>query len=237
MGYLNSNLAREVVRLTGWKDKVWSRRYQAILISEEERAQVERLVYILSHGCKENLIGSLTEWPGVHAVSALLDGRPLEGTWFDRTREYTARLRGEEVGARSFAEPEVLSLERLPCWKDLSVEDYRKRIEDLVQQIEAEATAKRQATGIEPMGRDAILRQSPETRPAKSKKSPAPRFHAFTKRARRELYEAYAWFVAAFREAAEKLKAGDRNVSFPTGSFPPHLPFVRDLPPGLVPAG
>jgi hypothetical protein len=87
------------------------------------------------------------------------------------------------------------------------------------------------------MGREAILRQNPETRPAKTKKSPAPYFHALTKRVRRELYEAYAWFVAAFREAAEKLKAGDRTASFPTGSFPPHLPFVRDLPPNLAPAG
>jgi hypothetical protein len=80
------------------------------------------------------------------------------------------------------------------------------------------------------MGRDAILRQNPTTQLGKSKKSPAPRFHAFTKRVRLELYAAYAWFVASFREAAEKLRAGDRNASFPTGSFPPHLPFVRDLP-------
>jgi hypothetical protein len=41
------------------------------------------------------------------------------------------------------------------------------------------------------------------------KKSPAPRFHAFSLRVRRELYEAYAFFVSAFRIAAHKLKAGD----------------------------
>ncbi len=54
MGYFNSKLAREVARSTGWRDKVFSRRYQAILVSDEEEAQVGRLVYILSHGCKEN---------------------------------------------------------------------------------------------------------------------------------------------------------------------------------------
>jgi len=47
-----------------------------------------------------------------------------------------------------------------------------------------------------------------------------------SKAVRRELYEGYAWFVAAYREAAEKLRAGNRAVSFPTGSFPPPLPFV-----------
>jgi len=33
-------------------------------------------------------------------------------------------------------------------------------------------------------------------------------------------------FVAAFREAAEKLRAGERGALFPAGSFPPAMPFV-----------
>jgi hypothetical protein len=43
MTLFNSKLAREVARLTGWKDKIWSRRYQVIVISNEEAAQVARL--------------------------------------------------------------------------------------------------------------------------------------------------------------------------------------------------
>jgi hypothetical protein len=42
----------------------------------------------------------------------------------------------------------------------------------------------------------------------------------------RELREAYSWFYAAFQEAAERWKSGDRNACFPVGSFPPGLPFV-----------
>jgi hypothetical protein len=30
MGYFASNLAREIARLTGWTEKIWARRYQAI---------------------------------------------------------------------------------------------------------------------------------------------------------------------------------------------------------------
>lgn len=33
-------------------------------------------------------------------------------------------------------------------------------------------------------------------------------------------------FLAAFRDAAEKLKEGDRLARFPLGSFPPAMPFV-----------
>jgi hypothetical protein len=34
----------------------------------------------------------------------------------------------------------------------------------------------------------------------------------------------YGLFLAAFRDAAELLKPGDRLARFPVGSFPPGLP-------------
>ena len=229
MGLFNSKLAKEVIRLTGWKGKVWSRRYDPIPISEEEGAQVGRLLYVLSNGCKEGLVARPQDWPGVHAVSALLSGESLEGTWYNRSLEHAARVRSDQVDPERFAEQEVFSLVPLPCWKDLSPEAYRARIAGLVEKIEADAEALREQTGRPPLGAEAILRQDPKTEPSQTKKSPAPRFHAFSQRVRRELYEAYAFFVSAFRIAADKLKAGDRKASFPAGSFPPHLPFVRDL--------
>jgi hypothetical protein len=48
----------------------------------------------------------------------------------------------------------------------------------------------------------------------------------FPARRRRELWDAYALFVAAYQTAAEKLRAGIRDVKFPRGSFPPALPYV-----------
>jgi putative transposase len=95
MGLFNSKLAREVVRLTGWKDKVWSRRYQATVVSNEDAAQTARLSYVLSNGVKENLVARVSEWPGVHAAPALLAGTALEGIWVNRTAEYLAKQRGE----------------------------------------------------------------------------------------------------------------------------------------------
>lgn len=34
---------------------------------------------------KEDLVERLWEWPSVHCVEALLEGKPLTGYWFDRT--------------------------------------------------------------------------------------------------------------------------------------------------------
>jgi hypothetical protein len=47
----------------------WSRRYSSIVVSDEEKAQVERFRYILSHGVKENLAERVLNWPGVHAAA------------------------------------------------------------------------------------------------------------------------------------------------------------------------
>ena len=76
------------------------------------------------------------------------------------------------------------------------------------------------------LGVKAILSRDPLHRPSSLARSPAPRVHAATKAARKAFYEIYAAFVSAFREASEKLRRGDRNAPFPTGSFPPALPFV-----------
>ncbi len=153
-------------------------------------------------------------------------GVAVEGTWFSRTLERNARLRGEDFDARKYAFPQNVILRPLPCWRDLDTGSYRSRIAQLVQEINSTARREREAKGVKPLGPKAILAQDPFDRPEAPKKSPAPLFHAFRREARKALWEAYAWFVAAFREAAEKLRNGDRAAKFPIGSFPPHLPFV-----------
>ncbi len=165
-------------------------------------------------------------WPGVHAVRALLEGEILEGVWFDRTQEYLARRRGETFDRLQYTTREVLELDPLPCWKDLPEEERRRRIKALVEDVESEAAARRKSTGVKLLGPVAVLAQNPLRRPKKTKKSPAPAFHAATKAVRREIWSAYVLFVAAYRDAAEKLRAGVRNVALPFGSFPPALPFV-----------
>ena len=70
-----------------------------------------------------------------------------------------------------------------------------------------------------------VLAQDPRSEPRRTKRSPAPRFHA-SERMRKVLYAAYREFVDAYRRAAAKLRAGNRDAPFPPGSFPPALPFV-----------
>ena len=226
MGYFQTNVAREVAKLRKWRDKVWSRRYEAIVISNEPAAQVDRLRYVLANGVKEGLVARVEDWPGISLVKSVLSGESVRGTWFNRTAEHRARLRGEDFEPRRYATEETVELSQLSCWRHLSPEMYRELVAGLVKEIDADAAAERKRTGREPLGTENILRQHPHTCPNKTKKSPAPRFHAASKAAREGLRKAYGIFLAAFREAAERLKAGDRMARFPNGCFPPGLPFV-----------
>jgi hypothetical protein len=145
----------------------------------------------------------------VHAILALLDDEPVQGYWFNRTQEYAARRRGEEHDRLKYATSYTVTLSPLPCWEHLPPETQKKRVAEVAAEIETEAAARREATGITPPGPDAIRRQNPHETPLRSKKSPAPLFHDATKQVRNDLLAGYYAFVAAFREAAAMLKAGN----------------------------
>jgi hypothetical protein len=222
MDYLAGNIAREIGRLHGWREKFWSRRYRAILVSHEEEAQAARLAYLLAHGTKEGLVERPHHWPGVHCARALCHGTELHGTWFDRTAQYEARRRGESRSPADFGTPERVVFSPLPCWAKLEPAAYRQRIAELVRN--AIEQARRERDGRPVLGRKAILGQSPHDEPLTHDRSPAPAVHAATKAIRIMLRAAYWQFVAAYREAALRLRRGDRLVRFPDGAFPPPMP-------------
>ena len=103
---------------------------------------------------------------------------------------------------------------------------YQRYIAEIVDDIERQAALRRQTDDCPAKGPEAIQVQGPHEAPKKLKKSSAPLFHAASRKVRRELYEAYRHFVAAFRDAAVSLRAGDPDVLFPAGCFPPALPWV-----------
>lgn len=227
MAYLLTNLSKEAGRLHRWRGPLLQRRYQAIVVSNEEDAQVGRLRYLVSHGVKESLVARVLEWPGAHCAHALLTGEAPIGVWFDRTAEHAAKRRGEDVAEGEFASTHQLELATLPCWRHLPPEAVRRKVAAIVADIEADAASRHQQLGTSPLGVAGVLRQDPHDRPKRSDWSPAPLVHAASTLARDQLRGAYLCFLAAFRIAAQKLKAGCRDVVFPPGCFPPSLPFCR----------
>lgn len=223
MAFVEANLAKEVGRLHDWKGPFWGRRYQMIIVSGEEEAQVARLHYLLRHGVKEHLVARPQDWSGPHGVTALLEDSRLTGTWVDRTLEHRLRRRGGEVDLRACRSTETFVLSPLPCWADLPSVSRRERIAELVAEVEIEGRNLVRERG-EPLGSDRVQRQHPHQRPQRSKRSPAPLVHAACQAVRLGLVDAYRTFSTAFHAAAERLRSGDRLVLFPDRAFPPPLP-------------
>ena len=237
MEFVNGNLARQALRLQGRSGRLWGDRYHAVPISPEPEAQEERLRYLLSNGVKEDLVERVGEWPGLHCARALIDGKPLEGAWIDQTGLAKARRKRKKlvkkgktpprIDAKDFETEYKLELAPLPCWEALEEKERRQKVREMVIEVETAAAAKRAAAGKPVLGVLAVLRQDPDTRPSKTKRSPIPLVHAASTAVRKVYRAAYSEFFKAFQAASALLRGGDRLASFPRYSFPPALAFAR----------
>ena len=229
MEFVNGNVAKELGRLHDWEGQFWHDRYHLVPVSDEEETQASRLVYVLSQGVKENLVDRVTQWPGVHCAATLINGSALTGRWYDRKRDYAARvLRGEKgVDLEKFAREESLVFSPLPCWAHLSKPLYRDEVARMVADIDETAARERRQSGKKSLGVKKILNVKPTGRTKKDKnKTPKPRFHAIRKEIIERLREAYKEVIQAYRLASARLRDGDLAAEFPEGTFPSALPFV-----------
>jgi hypothetical protein len=227
MCFVNSNLARELGALHGWREKFWGRRYRAIEILDGI-SMVKRLAYLLAQGTKEGLVARPSEWPGANCLSGLTMGVVREGVWFDRTREFRARKRGERPTSYRYSSLFTVPLTPLPCWKDLSVSDRQAKVLELVQDIERRAAEDNREKRRRPMGAKAILAQDPHDHPDRIAKSPAPFCHGTRKLERAVYVDLYFEFLRVYQDASARFRTGELTAAhdFPPGCFPPRGRFI-----------
>lgn len=229
MCFLKTNVAKEIGgRIRGWPGPFFGRRYHSTTVSDEEAAQVGVLRYLLSHGPKEFLVDKVEQWPGVHCAASLMEGRPMIGLWYDRSAELSVRQRQGEDAAKpgDFVSQEVVDLSPLPCWQHLSEATWRAAVTAMVEDIDRQAAVERTAQGRTSLGVEGVLTQDPFARPTDIESSPQPRFHTATREAFETMLGIWREVVEAFYAASADLRAGNRDATFPEGTFPPALPFV-----------
>jgi len=231
IGYINSNIAREMGRLHGWRGKFWSDRASVIRITDDD-ALVARMEYVVAQGVKEGLVACAQDWSGASSTPALLGDMTLRGVWVNRDRETRAARRQRATDER-FDEQLTLRLTPIPQWAHLSPEALRSKHEALVARANTAAAATRTAP---PLGMSAVLAQDPHDAPAQSKRGRRPPCHASTLEARSRFLTAFRGFVAAFREAAAAMKdtAAALFQRFPLHSFPRPLVYVAEPAPRVA---
>ncbi len=237
MQHLAGNISKEIGgRLRDWRGAFWERRYDGIVVSDEPEAQWRRLKYHLSHGVKEGLVESPLRWPGVHAARSLAHGEPMEGYWFNRSKEWSARNRGLDVGRYDCATRYQVAYAQLPAFQRLTPEEYQDKVAELILEIEEEGKERR--CGDEVAGVEKILSQNPYEPPTrKTKRSTKPLFHVASKQARVDLEAEMAAFLARYWEASAALRGGNLNAAkwFPEGCYPPALAFTGSPAPPRPP--
>ena len=227
-GYLNSNMAREVGRLHGWKDKFWARPYRKMGIGDSPADQRARLKYCLAQAVQAGLVESPLDWPAPTAAQALLHDEPVVGYWFNRTKEYNARRSEIDFAKYDYATRYEIDLQPLPAFQDDSPEEYRAMVAEVLAEIEDEAATSRGGRPVK--GADAVQSQDPcQQLPGKRKKSPAPMlFFSKQPEVRKAMVEDYEGFRDEYMlgsqrliETAEQGYRLDPSKALPDGSFAP----------------
>jgi hypothetical protein len=208
MQFVNANVAKEAGRLHVWRERLWSRRYRSIVVADEKAAHA-RMRFILAHAAKEGILASPGAWPGPNCIAALTTGALLRGSWFDRSKEFLARQRGEQTLPMQFATTFDIKLTPLPCLLDITEDQRHAHYRRVVGEIQTKAEADNKEKGRTPMTVEAILAQDPHSKPATTDRSPAPFVHA------------------SDDDTALRLRDRAREIRdmFPLWAFPPQLPF------------
>ena len=182
MEYVAGNIAREVGRLHDWREKLWSRRYRSIVVSDEEEAKWRASPTSSAMASRRGSSSARNTGPASSVLRLCSRGPSFEGTWFDRAAEYEARRRGEAMADDDFATSERVVFTPLPCWATLDAGVYRGRIAAIIRRIVEEGRHERAGRPV--LGKRAILSQDPHDRPLHSDHSPAPAVHAASKEIR-----------------------------------------------------
>jgi hypothetical protein len=113
-------------------------------------------------------------------------------------------------------------LSKIPEWENLSPEEYRQAVSDLVDSILEEHAEKIRSA---PKDGRHVLALDPSHRPEKTKRSPKPACHASSREERERYRQLRREFVNAYLQASALVKEGSRRALelFPAGCFLPPL--------------
>lgn len=225
-GHINGNVARELNRLNDSSGRVWQRRFRAVPVDGNERAQLERLKYLISHGVKERIVKRVRDWTGASSVPWMLDGAEVAGHWHHRTAQYNDQQRGADRGDEFYRERIVLKFTPLPCFDAMAEGEWRSVVAAMAEEIEAEYDEARSQDGVSVLGMAVAEAMDPQHMPLRCARSNAPLVHAVSCPARSRWREEKKCRRSWYQEASKRFRAGDWAAEFPPGVHRPGGRFV-----------
>jgi len=213
MGYVKSRITEGINLLTGKSGPLWSRRYDAQAILDDE-ASADRLAYCLDNPVQSGLVESSDDWPGLNCAFAMGDSDAIEFEWLDRTAWHKA---GRPKNLQPYYRKATMKLSPLPQLKSMRRSLIRRSIESWRGHRGKASESGKKALGIE-----GIFETAFESRPKNPKRSRRP--YAFgSKQNKRRYYESVSMLYHAHQTASERFLSGDYRVKFPPGMYRPPI--------------
>lgn len=203
-------LAKHQNALRGRWENMWSSEQTSLVELVDDQDILDKTVYTLCNPVKDHSVERMHEWPGALSDTATLEGKTL-------TAQRPTRFFRKEG---KMPEQIELSCVRPPGLRDIPVEEYRSRLTDAINKVEADARCERLATGRRVAGRQNILDREPTDRP----RSHEPRRELNPRVAAKDVWTRVEALVRqkAFRGAYATSRESwlrDKRALFPPGTW------------------
>lgn len=206
---LASLVARALNAFHGRWESFWAPgSYSAVRLETAEDV-LEKAAYTLANPVAAGLVRRGQEWPGLWSGPERVGGKVEE---VERPRVFF-RPTGQ------MPESETLELVEPPGFE--SAEEFRKKLQERVSELEEEAAKKLRGEGRSFVGARKVMAQRPTDRPGsqEGRRKLNPRVAAMDRWKRVEALGRLKSFVRAYREALEQFVRGVGDVVFPQGTY------------------
>lgn len=211
LAHLNKMLAKALNAHWGRWENLWATEQPNAVYLVEENDRFEKLIYVLTNPVNDHLVEHAVDWPGATSLAQVLSGRSIT----------VKRPRGFFREDGNMPEQVTLRCERPPGFEKLSQEKWRKLVSDAIATAERRAREERREQGKGVLGRKAVLRAEPTSRPSTFEPRGGLRPNVACKNEKRRVLElkALSAFRAAYRRVFEEWIKPTRDVLFPAGTY------------------
>jgi REP element-mobilizing transposase RayT len=210
MGYVKARIAETINLLTGKRGPLWSRRYDAQAVLDDEAA-CDRLAYCLDNPVDARLVESADGWPGINLAYGMGETDAIEFEYLDRT-EWHKKGRPETLDG--FFRAATLKLSPLTQLRGMERSVACQSIRSWLGRRK-ETRDNGRVLGIE-----GILDTAIDSRPDNPNRSRRP--YAFgSKEHKSKYYQSISILYQVYSEASEKYRRGQYDITFPDGMYRP----------------
>jgi len=189
-------------------ENLWSSDKPSVVLLVSDQDVLEKMAYTIANPTLAGLVRSPDEWPGVisHRLNES-ESVEMPDVFFDEDGELPDEVR--------------LDITRPAIFPELSEMELSARLRDAVRVHVQRARQDLENRGQHFLGREGVLRQAFSAVPKAPapRRNPNPRIAAKSTPARVEAIKRMIQFVKEYCAARLSWRAGNRNVTFPAGTY------------------